>query len=492
MPRRKLVWKLLPFYFLICSILIGATLFAGRVIWPPGGPEEAGAGDALADLVSLGAFCLVIALLGTSVIFFVIYRINRTLELTRLGARRFAEGDLEFRLPVPTSEEMGGLAETLNQMAAQLDDRISTISHQRNQLDAVLSSMIEGLIALDEEERVLQVNRAACGLLGIQPELVIGRNVREVIRNIDLHQMLRRTLADHAPAEGEIVFYGTEERCLQVHCTPLRDDRREAIGALIVFNDITKLRRLERVRRDFVANVSHELKTPLTSIKGFVETLQDGAMHEPTEARRFLGIIHKKVDRIQAIIEDLLMLSRVEQVEEAGGIAMQPHRLRDILENAVQTCGNQAAAKQIEIGIECEPDLILHGNAALLEQAVMNLIDNAVKYSDPGTAIGLRAGRADDQCRLTVQDQGYGIDARHLPRIFERFYRVDKARSRNIGGTGLGLSIVKHVVQAHNGAIQVDSKLGQGTTFTIRLPLAPGGPEPAVVSQHSIPLLTPP
>ncbi|MCB1102747.1 MAG: PAS domain-containing protein, partial [Kiritimatiellae bacterium] len=255
MPRRKLVWKLLPFYFLVCVILIGVTLFAGRVLWPPEVPDPDTAYSQLAHLVSLGIFSLLMALLGTTILFFIIYRINRTLELTRLGARRFAEGDLEFRLPVPTSEEMGGLAETLNQMAAQLDDRISTISSQRNQLDAVLSSMVEGLVALDEEENILQVNRAASSLLGIQPGLVIGRNLREVIRNIDLHQMIRQTLADRKATEREIVYYSTEERHLQVHCSPLRDSRRETIGALIVFNDITKLRRLERVRRDFVANV---------------------------------------------------------------------------------------------------------------------------------------------------------------------------------------------------------------------------------------------
>ena len=260
-------------------------------------------------------------------------------------------------------------------------------------------------------------------------------------------------------------------RQLQAHGTILRDPDQRGIGALIVLNDVTRLQRLENLRRDFVANVSHELKTPITSIKGFVETLQDGAWSNEKDAKEFLAIIAKHVDRLTSIIEDLLSLSRIEQEADSGSMAREMARLRDVLSAAVQLCQAKAAEKGIHLDIRCDSALSATVNALLLEQALVNLLDNAIKYSPVRSVVEVAAGVEHDHLLLSVRDQGRGIEAEHLPRLFERFYRVDKARSRQMGGTGLGLAIVKHIAQAHGGTVTVESAPGKGSLFTIRIPL---------------------
>jgi len=419
---------------------------------------------------SMALVGIAIALIVFCIIFAMLRRINRPIEDVKQGARRFASGELTFRMPVPDYEELGSLAETLNQMAAQLNDRINTIVRQRNEQQAVLASMAEGVIAVDTSECVLQVNRAAADLIGVHPNLVVGRSIAEVIRNTELQRLIARTLATSDAVEGEVTFYGSDERVLQVHATSLRDAGDKGIGALIVLNDITRLRRLERVRRDFVANVSHELKTPLTSIKGFVETLAEGAINEPQEAMRFLGIMAKQVDRLQAILEDLLSLSRIEQESERGEIALQDGNICDVLKSAIQLCARHAEAKNIFIAFQCDTDVRARINGPLLEQAAVNLIENAIKYSDPGKELCIDVSPRNGHWAIRFIDQGCGIEAEHLSRIFERFYRVDKARSRKEGGTGLGLAIVKHIVTAHGGRVLVTSTPGRGSEFTMLIP----------------------
>jgi two-component system phosphate regulon sensor histidine kinase PhoR len=284
--------------------------------------------------------------------------------------------------------------------------------------------------------------------------------------------MTELTLATGEPTEGEIVWYGVGERYIQVHVTPLRDGAGASIGALMVLNDVTRLRKLERVRRDFVANVSHELKTPLTSIKGFVETLLDGAIDQPDEARRFLAILAKQVERLQAILEDLLSLSRVEQDAERGEIELQDGSIEDVLRSAVQICNAQLGVKNIAATVDCPPSARARINPALLEQAAVNLIDNAIKYSEPGRSLHIEVRGGEREWAIRFVDKGCGIEAQHLDRIFERFYRVDKARSRKEGGTGLGLAIVKHIMAAHGGRATAESTPGQGSVFTLYLPLS--------------------
>jgi two-component system phosphate regulon sensor histidine kinase PhoR len=396
--------------------------------------------------------------------------ISRPLEDLQSGAERFAHGELSRRLPIPPSKEIGGLAEAMNEMAAQLDEKIRTVVQQRNEREAVLSSMVEGVLAVDRDEHVITVNQAAARLLGINPAEASGRSIQEVVRNADLQQFVERALSSADPVEGEITLRGHGERFLQAHGTVLRDGQGREIGALVVLNDVTRLRRLENVRREFVANVSHEIRTPITSIKGFVETLLDGAMWHPPDAERFLGIVAKQVDRLNAIVTDLLTLSRIEQQAEEAMIPLENGPICEALEAAIQVCELKATAKDISIELACRKDLLAMINAPLLEQAVVNLVDNAIKYSDPGSTIQVEAAETDSEVAIAVRDQGCGIAKEHQPRLFERFYRVDKARSRELGGTGLGLAIVKHIALAHGGQVSVESTLGQGSTFTIHLP----------------------
>jgi two-component system phosphate regulon sensor histidine kinase PhoR len=263
---------------------------------------------------------------------------------------------------------------------------------------------------------------------------------------------------------------GAADRTLQANASLLRGEGDDgAVGAVVVLNDVTRLKRLEAVRRDFVANVSHELKTPVTSIKGFTETLLDGASEDPEASRRFLRIIAGQADRLNSIIEDLLALSALEATRE-GRPALEEADVCDVVTVAVEVCEPKAQAKGINIDTQCAGSVFAPINPPLLEQAVVNLIDNAVKYSPEGSEIGVRLEEIGDQVVIRVADHGPGIPREHLTRLFERFYRVDKARSRDLGGTGLGLSIVKHIAQVHGGRVSVESTLGRGSTFSIYLP----------------------
>ena len=416
--------------------------------------------------VGIGAL---IAGLALAVTLALSQRYGRKVRELQEAAARLAEGDLSQRLPAPDSEELAGLAESFNRMAAQIESRMQEVVRQRNQLEGVLSSMQEGVIAVDPEERVLSLNPAAARWFDLPLERARGRSLQEVVRNLAIQKFVARSLKSREPAEEDMAVFQNGERILNVRSTPLQGAGSGTFGSLIVFNDVTQLRRLEDMRRDFVANVSHELKTPLTAIKGFVETLHQGQA-DPEEARRFLGIIAKHVDRLNVIIEDLLMLSRIEDESERAEIKRVSVRLHDVFANAVQICRPAAEAKAIRIRVAGDETLTASVDPVLLEQAVVNLLDNAVKYSDPEREVEISGRAAEREILIHVRDQGVGIERRHLPRLFERFYRVDKARSRAVGGTGLGLSIVKHIAQAHGGHVSVESTVGEGSRFTIHLP----------------------
>ena len=420
------------------------------------------------NMAAAGAVVVVFAVL---VSLWVARRMSQPLERMKRGADQFAQGDLAHALPIPNSLEMASLAEAMNQMARQLDDRIRTIVNQRNQQEAVLSSMVEGVLAVDTEECVISANEAAGRLLGFEPERAQGRPLASVVGNPALRDFINEALASSGPRESEVVvYYERDERILQVHGTVLRDAHGNRIGAVVVLNDVTRLRRLERVRRDFVANVSHELRTPITSIKGFVETLLDGALEEAEDARHFLEIVAKQADRLNAILGDLLTLSRIEEGEERATISLEVGAVYEPLEAAVQMCAGKAGAKGLHIEWTCSETARARINPHLLEQAVANLVDNAIKYSEPESTVRVRVVQHDGELVIEVADEGCGIPAEYLPRLFERFYRVDKARSRNLGGTGLGLAIVKHIAKTHSGRVTVESTPGAGSTFRIHIP----------------------
>lgn len=430
---------------------------------------------------------LLIAALAAIVCLFVSRRISRPLEEMRLGAERFASGDLDHRMSVPGSLEIGSLAEAMNQMAQNLDERMRTVITQRNEQEAVLASMVEGVLAVDNDECVINMNGAAGKMLGVDPAAALGKTIHEVVRNTELHRFVSKAFSGKEPIESEIFLGDAERRLIQAHGTALRADavdterRGDALaagsgqrpvdrfGALVVLNDITRLHQLENVRREFVANVSHELKTPITSIKGSVETLLDGGGDDPLDTRRFLEIIQSHADRLNAIIDDLLSLSRIEQEKKVGMLTLESSDVRGVLDSAARLCEARASDKKVLLTVDCDEDLLAMMDRRLLEQAVVNLVDNAIKYSAEGATVSVDGAADGDGVAINVRDSGCGIAHEHLPRLFERFYRVDKARSRKLGGTGLGLSITKHIVSVHGGSVSVKSEVGRGSVFTIHL-----------------------
>jgi two-component system phosphate regulon sensor histidine kinase PhoR len=360
----------------------------------------------------------------------------------------------------------------MDRMAELLDEKIEAIVTQRNQLETVFSSMVEAVIAIDTEERVISINEAAAELFGVDKKAAPGKIVQQIVRNVQLQQHISRTLAARESVIDEIVLQGASgDRFLQTNVVLLGNGAGENVGVLVVMNDVTKIRRLENVRRDFVANVSHELRTPITSIRGYVETLLDGALDIREDAVRFLEIVLHQSERLGTIIDDLLALSKIEEEEKEGAISLSPGSLRPVLEAAVQTCRLQADQAGITVVIDCPEEVMAEMNATLLEQAVVNLLVNAITYSRQGGEVTVQvtvgvAEKAGRVC-IVVRDNGIGIAKEHLPRLFERFYRSDKARSRAHGGSGLGLAIVKHIAEAHNGEVEVKSMEGKGSEFTL-------------------------
>jgi two-component system phosphate regulon sensor histidine kinase PhoR len=390
-------------------------------------------------------------------------------------ADRLAQGDLTARVRVASSRELASLANSLNAMAVELASRIDMVTRQKEEAEAILAGMAEGVIAIDADATIVHLNQAAADILGYLRAALIGANLRERVRNPALYDLLDRTFGNGFPAvEGDVVLRDRGgELYLQVRASRLTTPQAVGkTGAVLVLNNVTRLKRLETLRRDFAANVSHELRTPITTIKGFVETLLDGALDSREDAERFLRIVRKDADRLESLVADLLALAGLERDEE--GPAMQRSRLplAPVLAEAVASYKPKADAKQMAVTVICGETVAAEINPGLFQQAVGNLLDNAIAYSPPGTTVRVTATRGERDVRVSVSDQGRGIPPEHVGRIFERFYRVDKARSRDAGGTGLGLAIAKHVVQAHKGRIEVDSAVGEGSTFTIVLPLA--------------------
>ena len=421
---------------------------------------------------------LIGAAIFAGVMLVILVLISRSIRELRHGADRFASGDLRKRIAVRGPLQLAALAESLNTMAGQLADRLSTVIQQRNELGAVHGSMVEGVLAIDREQNILSLNRAAAAMLSLDVTSTIGQSVYEAVRNAELQQLIQQTLEKDAAIAGEMILADTgstaqgevSERSIQLQSALLRNDSGQRIGLVLVLHDVTQLRRLESVRRDFVGNVSHEVKTPISAIKAAVETLGDLPDTGGDYAQRFLQIISRQSDRLSAIVDDLLSLARIERVGDEGLIDARQVPIWAVISAAIETCQAGADAKSIHLHADCDRNVISKINEQLLTQAVVNLIDNAVKYSEPETSVLLGCEINQGDVVISVTDQGRGIEPGHLPRLFERFYRTDKARSRELGGTGLGLSIVKHIAEAHGGRVSVDSTPGVGSTFRIHLP----------------------
>ncbi len=413
-----------------------------------------------------GAFSLA----ATFAIFLLLSRrLSTSVWRVAQGAARFASGDLTHRIPRPASRELATVAEAFNRMAEELEDRIARLSAQQHEQQAVLDSMSNGVLALDADQTIISTNRAADRMLGLDGRTARGRLLQEAIREPGLNSFVAEALAGRERG-GEFQVGHDRHRTVQAAAEPLEDAEGRVAGLLVVLNDVTQLRRLETIRSDFAANVSHELRTPITNIKGYLETILDSDQ-VPAETRAYLEIVGRSADRLEAIIEDLLALARLEEPNRAQSLKRADTPIADLAESVLATFQPQARDRSIALVARVDPDLRAHVNAQLIEQAVGNLVSNAVKFAPTGTTVTVSARRpAPGVLEIAVGDQGPGIAAHHLPRLFERFYRVDRGRSRELGGTGLGLAIVKHIAMVHGGRAEVESVPGRGSTFLIVVP----------------------
>ena len=413
------------------------------------------------------------------------HNITKPLSDIVSAARQLDSGNHALHIRTTAQDEVGLLASTLNHVADQLQTKIDELSEDRAQLLAVLTSMVEGVMVMDYRGHILQVNPALERMFGISRVEARGRPCIDLFRHQQLNELVTGILRSPAHHQDEIVLPLTG-RCLQIEASPAGGKRENEACVVLVFHDITDLRRLEKIRKDFVANVSHELRTPLTSIKGYVEALLDGAKDDPVASSNFLDIILKQSDRLNLIIQDLLELSKIE----SGGISFkeEPIELRSLVERALSVVKPIADKNHHHLITMIDAALpAVAGDEGRLVQVLTNLLDNAIKYTPEGGTITVGATRVPldktgphvNAIDISVADTGIGIPEQDRPRVFERFYRVDRARSRELGGTGLGLAIVKHIVEGHGGQLWVEANQPRGSRFVVRLPINPDRQLPA-------------
>lgn len=399
---------------------------------------------------------------------FVARQITRPItNITRM-AEAVREGDYAARTQDLPHDEIGLLGQAINELSAELTNQLADSSAEKGRLQAVLAGMVEGVVALDDEDRILFSNQTARDFLDIDPTDSPDGRLSEMAELGGLSELIRSARKLSGPARATLsARRDGAELLLDAHATPFGTD--EARGIALVLNDVTELRRLELVRSDFVANVSHELKTPLTAIQGYVETLLEGAIHDPDNNIRFLEKVDVHTGRLVHLVSDLLSLARIQSEESVSRLTKVD--LVAVVDEVVREKVDEAQKREQKVLVECDdPRVLVMGDRDSLFQVVGNLVENAIKYSPREETIKLALGSRKDHCWLEVRDRGIGIPANEVDRVFERFYRVDKARSRELGGTGLGLSIVKNLVAAMGGRIELTSKLGRGSTFRIELP----------------------
>ena len=414
------------------------------------------------------AMALAILAAGVAILFTSLWLDRRLFEpASRLisGAQARALGRVT-RGTVPDEEALAPLALALNRLAATAERQVEAVSLERDHLQEILASMSEGVLVVDRDGRAQMINPAFYRLFDLVGDFT-GRPALEIIRHPGFARVIEDTLRHGMPQGSQIVLTSPERRTLLLTSAALSGGER---GAVVAARDTTELTRVADMRRDFVANVSHELKTPLAAIRGYAETLRDGALDEPPTARRFTDRILSQCRRLQELLDDLLILSRLEGMDAA--LDREPVSLDAIARHAVELLTPAAREKRVEIELREEPVPPVQGDAGNLERLLLNLLDNAIKYNRPDGKITVRVGRCGTEAVLEVIDSGIGIPPESISRIFERFYRVDKGRAREEGGTGLGLAIVKHIAQAHGGQVDVESRIGRGSTFRVKLPLA--------------------
>jgi len=423
----------------------------------------------ISNLRKIIILATVIALAIASIVSLIIsLTITKPLQEMTEVSQKISKGDFGKKLEFRSQDEIGQLALSLNQMSEDLENKIKVISEDRNKMEVVLSSVIEGIAAIDREGKIILCNYAFEKIIDFPRNKALGKFHWEIIRNNQLNELLKETLQEGQALTREIILFLPSEKIFKASSAPL-GEKDNIWGAVVLLNDITKIRKLERMRVEFVANVSHELCTPLTSIRGFVETLKDGAINDPKKAQHFLEIIEKQSNRLNNLIEGILQLSKIESQEVA--MDFQLLNLKDLINKTILEFKEKIEQKRHKIKINISPQLpLVKADPEQIEVVFRNLLDNAVKYTPDGGEIYISALEKEGNICVEITDNGIGISAEHLPRIFERFYRADKDRSRKLGGTGLGLAIAKHIVQAHKGTIGVESKPGKGSKFFFTLP----------------------
>jgi len=396
--------------------------------------------------------------------------ISRPLKKITATANNIAGGDFSDRLYYKGNDEIKNLTVSFNEMTEKLGETVGELSHRNSNMTNILDNVINGIIAVDKNEKVLFMNKAAAEYIGLESPGDVGQVALKAIRDNGLDEFIKFLISNQQLTIEEMKFNRNENKQFIVNGNPMYgEDSENPYGYIIVIHDITEIKRLERIRTDFVANVSHELKTPLTSIKGFAETLKNGDIDDETTIKSFLGIIYEEAERLQGLINDILLLSEIESKKLTYD---EEFNVSQCIDEVVFMLENQAAEKNQTLSFENnEPEVVLKSNRNKFKQMLINLIENATKYTPENGKIEVVLRQDSGNLNIHIKDNGIGIPKESLSRIFERFYRVDKARSRELGGTGLGLSIVKHIVQTMGGRIKVESELGMGTEFTISLPL---------------------
>jgi two-component system phosphate regulon sensor histidine kinase PhoR len=399
--------------------------------------------------------------------------ITKPLDKIIAASEEIAKGN--FNVNIPTADKRGEIGKVnlaLSRMAEKLDELFKEVSLEKSQLEAVLSAMSEGVMVVASDGKVILINRALKDMFGMK-DVSFGKPYWEVLRNREITDLVESTLKSREVEKKEVSLFYPVEKYYLASSIPLNSSES---GAIVVMFDITEFKRLEKIKADFVANVSHELRTPLTAIKGYIETLEAEAYENADERDHFLNIIKRHTDRLINMVSDLLVLSEIERKEasweEEPKTVLEEINFKEIVSSSFEAIKSKIEEKSLRVCPNIKEDLPPYrGDGFLLEQVFINLIDNAAKYTSEGGAIGVGISKPDSQFIIEVSDTGIGIPKEHLPRIFERFYRVDKTRSRKLGGTGLGLSIVKHIVIMHGGKIEVQSEVGKGSRFIITLPI---------------------
>lgn len=393
----------------------------------------------------------------------IIKPINKIIHISR----KFSTGDFSHTILLDSQDEIGELAATLNKMAKDIEDKIREVQIQNQHLKAILESMVEGIIVTDKSSHIVSINPTVEKIFKITKQDVEGKLFLEVIRNNDIAEIINNVLKNRRFFSCELLLVWPVQKIFRVDATPIFE-KEMVSGCLVMIHDITEIRRLETMRKDFVANVSHELKTPLTSIKGFVETLLEGALEDKENSRHFLQIIQDHANRLDNLVSDLLDLSHLESQEIK--LETQSFDLKGLTDDILASFKSQLKRRSIKAENILSSGLIVKADKNKIGQVLTNLLDNAIKFNQEKGSVKIYSQDLDDKIKISVEDSGIGIPEKDIPRIFERFYRVDKARSRELGGTGLGLSIVKHIVELHNGSVGVESTEGFGSKFWFILP----------------------